>query len=80
MSFPAPEGLSAHQAFAVVSFQSHEISSSLLWHVRRAVGLFIEFAREGDSGLNAESAFKPVHRTSLPAALCVFVCVIFQGD
>ncbi len=50
---------------------------SLLWHVRRAVGFFIEIAREGHGGLNAESAFKPAHCTSLPLALCMFVCVLF---
>lgn len=82
MSFPAPEGLSVHQAFVVISFHSHKISISLLWHVRHAVGFFIEFAREGYGGLNAESAFKPTHCTSLPAALCALLCLclIFQGD
>ena len=61
MSFSGPEVLSVHRAFVVISFHSHEIPFSLLWHVRQAEGFFIEPARDGDGGLNVKSAFEPIH-------------------
>lgn len=69
----APEGLSARPAPVITSFHSHEIP---LWGVCGGLCASLwTFSREGDVGLNAESAFKPpsTHCTSPPAALCAVV-------
>lgn len=62
------KGSQSINLLSLIHFTHMSFLSLSLWHVRPSVAFFIEFAPDGDGGLNA-------HSTSLTAVVCVCVCV-----